>query len=289
MKTLIKAMTKNMEQEDEKLYALKQEVSGVIEKSDIVYAKDLRMDYYVPKNSIRNEQVYIVDVHGGAWVYGDKKLNRHFCMHLAKRGFLTFNLNYDLIPTVTVKQQVQQIITALHYIHEHETAYGIQKQKVCLSGDSAGAHLVSLVAAICRDKNLQKEYQVDCQNIHVDALLLQHGIYDLKPMKQSHNLYMKKLYQMMFPSRDIQTDCLWSCVDATWNIPTFLLSSAKDDTFAIQTMKLTQRFDELHVPYDLLYWDEQYCKLRHVFHIAFPDWSESQITFDRMANFLNQL
>ena len=29
----------------------------------------------------------IVNVHGGAWAYGDKDLNAYYCMYLASKGF----------------------------------------------------------------------------------------------------------------------------------------------------------------------------------------------------------
>lgn len=285
---LIKVLTRKMAKEDERLYALKKDVTEVREIQDIHYAGNLKMDYYVPKDKGMHD-VVVLDIHGGAWVYGDKHLNRHFCMHLAKRGFPVFSMNYDVIPYVSVKEQIQEIYQAIHYILDHASEYGVENFRLCLCGDSAGAHLASLAAAIHRDPQLQMRYGVSGEGISIEGLLLQHGIYDLSPMPNSKSFYMRKLYGWMFPDQSLRdVDSVYDLLDEEWNIPMFLLSSAKDTTFSPQTRQLAKRLEEWKLPYEMLFWDEEY-DLPHVFHISHPDTKESQQSIDRMAEFLRKL
>ena len=285
-KTAIRALTKKMAAADEAFYAQKKECNGITEQQDISYADGLTMDFYTPTNQ-QPCDIVIVDIHGGAWVYGDKRWNRHFCMHMAAHGFAVFNINYRLVPDVSVKQQLQDIFLALRYIKERENQYGIQGFKICLAGDSAGAHLASLAACICKDAGYQRLYAVDAMHMHIDMLLLQHGIYDLKPMKSSSNFMMKKLYGWMYPKAESTLrakDCLTTFLDESWDIPIFLLSSTGDEMFVSQTMHLATLLDQYQKRYELLCWENK--ELNHVFHISQPDGKESQESFDRMSVFL---
>ena len=35
----------------------------------------------------------VVDVHGGGWMYGDRQLNRSYCMYLASRGYAVMGMS----------------------------------------------------------------------------------------------------------------------------------------------------------------------------------------------------
>lgn len=275
-------MTKKMKEDDEKLLSEKKTVSDVHAETDIYYDSVHTMDLYYPLCQEENKML-VLDIHGGAWVYGDKKYNQHFCMNLSKHGFPVFNMNYSLVPEVDVKKQVQQIFDAIRFIRANYPQY--RSYRLCLSGDSAGAHLASLCAAVTKYSYLQMQYEVYIGDIKIDALLLQHGVYQLQPMRESNNLMMKVLHRWMFPQKNI-TDCLWPCLDKNWDIPVFLLSSEQDEMFCRQTLRLAKRLEELSCPHELLFWDKSYEKLRHVFHIAFPDLEESQVSIEKMAQFL---
>lgn len=83
----------------------------------------------------------MVDIHGGGWMYGDRQLNRNYCMYLASRGYAVMGMSYRLVPEVTVAGQVQDVFASLHWLAEHSTEYGFDLSRVLLTGDSAGGHL----------------------------------------------------------------------------------------------------------------------------------------------------
>ena len=70
---------------------------------DIVYGEEDKvwqsLDVYRPKaTNIEEKLPVIVSVHGGGWVYGDKKLYQFYCLSLAQRGFAVVNFSYRLAP-----------------------------------------------------------------------------------------------------------------------------------------------------------------------------------------------
>ena len=42
----------------------------------------------------------VVDIHGGGWMYGDRELNRNYCMALAAQGYAVMGMSYRLLPQV---------------------------------------------------------------------------------------------------------------------------------------------------------------------------------------------
>ena len=59
------------------------------------------LDVYRPRKASGTLPV-IINIHGGAWVYGDKKVYAPYCMYLASRGFAVVNASYRLAPRYTL-------------------------------------------------------------------------------------------------------------------------------------------------------------------------------------------
>ena len=89
-------------------------------------------------------------VHGGAWRIGDKgaaavvdnKVKRWL-----PKGFIFVSINYRLLPAAAPLQQADDVARALAFVQQQARGWGGDPHKVILIGHSAGAHLVSLLAA----------------------------------------------------------------------------------------------------------------------------------------------
>ena len=55
----------------------------------------------------------VVDIHGGGWMYGDRELNRNYCMALAAQGYAVMGMSYRLLPQVDLRGQVQDVFASL--------------------------------------------------------------------------------------------------------------------------------------------------------------------------------
>lgn len=117
----------------------------------------------------------IVDIHGGGWMYGDRELNRAYCMYLASQGWAVMGMSYRLLPEVDLLGQVQDIFASFHWLEHHAEAYCLDLDRLCLTGDSAGGHLTGLAACIQLDPFLQALYGVDPLSHPFRALAIAHG------------------------------------------------------------------------------------------------------------------
>ena len=51
----------------------------------------------------------LLNIHGGAWVYGDKKVYAPYCMYLATQGFAVVNASYRLAPKHTFPAPLEDV------------------------------------------------------------------------------------------------------------------------------------------------------------------------------------
>ena len=120
----------------------------------------------------------LLQVHGGAWVIGDKReQGRPLMLQLAARGWVCFAPNYRLSPRATFPDHLIDVKRALAWVREHGQEYGADPGFVVLTGGSAGGHLVALAALTPNDPAYQPGFE------HVDTAVQgcvpYYGVYDL--------------------------------------------------------------------------------------------------------------
>lgn len=107
-----------------------------------------KLDIYSPPGARGAPVIFMV--HGGGWLWGDKaaysvvvnKVNRW-----VNKGIVFISANYRLVPDANPIQQAKDIGSALGYAQKLAARWGADPSKFVLMGHSAGAHLVSLLAA----------------------------------------------------------------------------------------------------------------------------------------------
>jgi acetyl esterase/lipase len=109
-----------------------------------------RLDLFVPTGT--NWPVFVF-VHGGNWDAGDKSLRvggadvyRNIGRFYAARGIGVAVIDYRLQPTVTWREQVNDVAAATAWIHTHIAEYGGSAHQIFIGGHSAGAQLACHVA-----------------------------------------------------------------------------------------------------------------------------------------------
>lgn len=134
--------------------------SDVTVIADLKYRQDgdewNEYDIYLPKGrSVENglgDKAFIL-IHGGAFVYGAKNLDRRYGMYLAKKsGLPVFNINYHLLPDNTIRGVLSEIMDAAEHIN---TKYGIKDLRT--TGDSAGGYLALMTMLLLRNPVLRGE------------------------------------------------------------------------------------------------------------------------------------
>ncbi|CAG7981101.1 unnamed protein product [Penicillium salamii] len=114
--------------------------------TDMVYGdkESQNLRFWKPDTS---KPPVILFVHGGSWrsgtnldSIGSVKVN-----HLVSRGYAFASVNYSLVPSVTVEEQVQEVADSVSSLVQNANALGIDPDRIILMGHSSGAHVVTLL------------------------------------------------------------------------------------------------------------------------------------------------
>lgn len=121
-----------------------------VRTSTVAYGPDQRQsfDVYAPANAADAPIIFMV--HGGAWIVGDKTNRRtvqNKVAHWVPKGFVVISANYRMLPEANPLEQARDIALAVAAAQREARAWGADADKLVLMGHSAGAHLVTLLAA----------------------------------------------------------------------------------------------------------------------------------------------
>ncbi len=146
-----------------------------------VAGRRLKLDVTIPSAPVpcgRTLRPALMQIHGGAWVLGDKReQGLPLLNHMAAQGWVGFNVNYRLSPGVALPEHLHDLKRGLSWIKEHAEEYGIDPGFVCVTGGSAGGHLTALMGLTANDPRYQPGFEdADTQ---VAAAVPVYGIYDV--------------------------------------------------------------------------------------------------------------
>lgn len=113
---------------------------------DLEYARvrerSLRLDLYLPDGRARPFPV-IVYIHGGAWREGSKAHPR--ALRFLSEGYAVASVGYRLSQEAIFPAQIHDCKAAIRWLRAHADAYGLARDRIAAWGESAGAHLASLL------------------------------------------------------------------------------------------------------------------------------------------------
>lgn len=156
---------------------------------DIIYrrvaGRELRLDVFRPEGP-RGKRPAVVQVHGGAWVIGDKREQGiPLLVHMCEHGWVGFNVNYRLAPAATFPEPLEDIKYAIAWIREHAEEFGIDPDFIAITGGSAGGHLAAMVALTANQPEYQRGFED--ADTSVQACVPLYGVYDLTNRLGGHS------------------------------------------------------------------------------------------------------
>lgn len=105
--------------------------------------RDLHLDIFSPKK--KGKYPALIMVHGGGWRAGDKALQVPLAQKLAAKGMVTICVEYQLLQEAKYPAAVFNIKSAIRWMRANADQYGIDVDKIAVSGCSAGGQLALLV------------------------------------------------------------------------------------------------------------------------------------------------
>ena len=116
-------------------------------------------------------------IHGGYWRAMDKKEYAFLAPAWVDAGVSLAVVNYDLCPKVTLEEIVRQMLRASRWLWLNAERYGMDQDRLYVSGHSAGGHLTAMMMCALWpvfDPQLPKD-------LWKGGLAIS-GLYDLRPL-----------------------------------------------------------------------------------------------------------
>jgi len=138
---------------------------------------DGKIDVYYDKEDTRTLKPVVIFVHGGFWVFGNKYQYSRIGSLLVKEKYVAVLVDYLLFPKGNFDDMVDDIYKSIAWTYENISKYGGDKNRIILSGHSAGAHLCSLTT-------LKTALKLKNHNSYlnplppIQKLILFNGLYD---------------------------------------------------------------------------------------------------------------
>ncbi len=141
-------------------------------QSDVIYGRKhgmaLTMDVFKPKENANGAAV-IWTVSGG-WFSSHAHINLDFLRELLSRGYTVFAVVHGSQPHFTVPEAVADMNRAVRYIRAHAEQFGIDANRLGISGGSAGGHLSLMIGAAGTPGDAQSDDAVEKASSRVQAV-----------------------------------------------------------------------------------------------------------------------
>ncbi len=150
-------------------------------------------DLFMPEGAA-NPPLHLF-IHGGYWQALDKRGHAHMAAAMLKAGIAVAMVNYDLMPEVDLTEILRQCRAAVVRAYDVAGDYGFDRDRMTVSGHSAGGHLAGALA--CTDwTDFRDGLPVDLLKGSVPIS----GLFDLEPLSKTG---MQRVFR--FTADDIET------------------------------------------------------------------------------------
>lgn len=161
---------------------------GFIEPN-IVYEKvdgmEMKLDVYRPKVKIAKPLPTLIFIHGGGWRAGTKESYSLRVLPWLEKGWNVVNVEYRVTSMGRAPAAVEDCRCALRWVIENAEKYSFDKNKIVVSGQSAGGHLALMTGMATKESVFDK----NCggAETRVAAIINWFGITDVGDLLQGKN------------------------------------------------------------------------------------------------------
>lgn len=267
MSELVEKIRKEWGENDAKRDANFSTPEDIVRFDDIQYEKDKifnLLDVYRPKNiSLTEKLPLLLNVHGGGWVYGTKETYQFYAMQLAKEGFAVVNFTYRLAPEVKYPACIEDTNSCVKWIINNSEKYGFDLNNFFATGDSAGAHILSIYTAALSNKTFAKKFPFTfIDNFNFKAICLNCGKYSFKCDVYSDQDLLSEIIQ---DDTEETKDLLETVSHVTSSFPPVYLMTCTKDFLREQSLLLAKALTEASVPFEYHYVKDSEIELYHCY------------------------
>jgi acetyl esterase/lipase len=123
----------------------------IVAQEDLIYCfvdgAALLADIAYPRNA--SDVPAILYVHGGRWRAGNRTAPTGLDVRdWAEEGYFAMTISFRLVGSTPAPAPQQDLLCALRWLHSHAADYGIDTERIYLSGWSSGGHQATLAATL---------------------------------------------------------------------------------------------------------------------------------------------
>lgn len=143
---------------------------------EIPYGNGFTLDYHGPPGA--DLAPALIYVHPGSWMRGRPGRQARALFHrLTMLGWVVLDIRYPLSPAATFPDHLIGVKRAIAWARDGGRKYGVDPERIVISGGSSGAHLAALAALTWDRSDLQPGFE--SADTSVMACMPFYGIYDL--------------------------------------------------------------------------------------------------------------
>ncbi len=245
------------------------------------------LDVYGPAGVDKKEKLpVIVEVHGGGYTTCYKEINRQHGMWFASQGYRVVNVNYTLIPEGTVAEEMQELRQVFRWMEKNAGKYGFDMDRLYLTGDSSGGHLVLLYGALQVNSELQKICAVEPMTKPIKAVCATCPVGSFQKTDLVSRALVKFLLGDSFALHNDTEKFSYQSFLQPGMLPTFIVTTKSDVGIHNVTASIHKDMIDKGIEHAYACYQKQENKLAHVFNVLNPDWVESiQANKDILAFF----
>lgn len=235
----------------------------------------------------------ILEIHGGAFFYGFKEINRAHAIVLAQHGYAVASVSYSLYPAVDFLAQLRELAEATRWIREEGSRYLLDADQAFITADSAGAVQGLHLLAAMNNEDYADLIDVHPAKLGVLALGFKSTMLDLDRLFDPDARDAGGLVEELAPffARYADTvrgsgfERLDDVLRAAGMPPTWTATST-DDFLEATSLELGARLRDLDVDHQVLDYraGSREC-LPHNFIVGMPWLEESRDAVDSMIGF----
>jgi acetyl esterase/lipase len=234
---------------------------------DVIYRKKggvaLTMDVFKPAKPNGIGVLWMVS---GGWVSNHNSIDPNLAKLFTDRGMTVFCVVHGSQPKYTVPEIVEDIHRAVRFVRTNAATYGVDPNRLGISGGSAGGHLSLMMAAYGTDGKPDAPDPIDRASSRVQAAAVFFPPTDMlnygKEGQEAFTIPMLRGYQPAFGVTDKSTKedmtTLARAISPIYGVnektpPVFLIHGDADPLVPLQqSQRLIAKLQENHVPCDLV-------------------------------------
>jgi acetyl esterase/lipase len=147
---------------------------------------ETRLDLYLPR-SAQGAAPTLVQIHGGGWVGGSKEANALRFLPYLEMGWAVVNVQYRLGQVALAPAAVEDALCALRWVVRNADEYGMDRDRIVVTGYSAGGHLALTTGMTPASAGLDRQCPGD-EPLRVAAIINWYGITDVGDLLEGANM-----------------------------------------------------------------------------------------------------